>query len=154
MLGISSSIAQQIDYNTKKGFVANGYDVVSYFNNEAKEGNKKIKATFDNVDYKFVSQENLNVFNANPEKYVPKYGGYCAYAIGAKGKKVSINPETFEIRDGKLYLFYNAWGTKHIRNVVRRRSERFTRKSRQKMGRPKTYRLKKFEKEKLGWLVF
>ena len=111
MLGISSSIAQQIDYNTKKGFVTNGYDVVAYFNNGALEGNKKFKTTFDNVDYKFVSQENLNVFNADPEKYVPQYGGYCAYAIAVKGKKVSINPETFEIRDGKLYLFYNAWGT-------------------------------------------
>lgn len=43
----------------------------------------------------------------NPQKYIPQYGGYCAYAIGAKGKKFSINPNTYEIRDGKLYLFYN-----------------------------------------------
>ncbi len=67
ILGIYSSFAQQIDYNTKKGFVANGYDVVAYFNNEAVEGNKKFKTTFDNVYYKFVSQENLNVFKANPK---------------------------------------------------------------------------------------
>ena len=110
-IGISSTFAQQIDYNIKKGFVANGYDVVSYFNNEAVKGNKKFKATFDNVDYKFVSQDNLNAFKANPEKYVPQYGGYCAYAIAVNAKKVSINPKTFEIRDGKLYLFYNSWGT-------------------------------------------
>ena len=111
ILGIYSSFAKQIDYNTKKGFVANGYDVVAYFNNEAIEGDKKFKTTFDNVNYKFVSQENLTAFNANPEMYLPQYGGYCAYAIADKGKKVGINPETFEIRDGKLYLFYNAWGT-------------------------------------------
>ena len=47
--------------------------------------------------------------------YVPQYGGYCAYAIADKGKKVSIDPETFEIRDGKLYLFYNAWGTNTLK---------------------------------------
>ena len=41
--------------------------------------------------------------------YVPQYGGWCAYALGAKAKKVSIDPETYEIRDGKLYLFYNAF---------------------------------------------
>lgn len=111
ILGIYSSFAQLIDYNTKKGFVASGYDVVAYFNNEAVDGNKKFKTTFDNVYYKFVSQENLNVFKVNPKMYIPQYGGYCAYAIAVKGKKVSINPDTFEIREGKLYLFYNAWGT-------------------------------------------
>jgi YHS domain-containing protein len=105
------TFAQQIDYNTKKGFVANGYDVVAYFNNEAKEGHKKFVAEYDSVKYKFVSKENLETFNSNPEKYIPQYGGYCAYAIAVKSKKVSINPETFKIKDGKLYLFYNSWGT-------------------------------------------
>ena len=44
-----------------------------------------------------------------------QYGGYCAYAIAVDSKKVSINPKTFEIRDGKLYLFYNAWGTNTLK---------------------------------------
>lgn len=111
MLGLSSSIAQQIDYNTKKGFIANGYDVVAYFNNEAIEGNKKFITEFDGTKFKFSSQKNLDVFNASPKKFIPQYGGYCAYAVGVKGNKVSIDPETFEIRDDKLYLFYNSWGT-------------------------------------------
>jgi YHS domain-containing protein len=98
------------DYNTKKGFVAEGYDVVSYFNNTAVKGDKKFVADYDGVQFKFSSKENLETFNASPKKYVPAYGGYCAYAIGVKGEKVSIDPETFEIRDGKLYLFYNSWG--------------------------------------------
>lgn len=102
--------AQTIDYNLQKGYIAEGYDVVSYFKNSAKEGSKKNEATYDGVKYKFSSQENLATFNANPTKYVPQYGGYCAYALGARDKKVSIDPETFEIRDGKLYLFYNSWG--------------------------------------------
>ena len=111
IISISSLSAQTIDYNLKKGFAAEGYDVVAYFNNEAIEGNKAFKAVFDGVNYKFSSEKNLILFNKNPEKYIPQYGGYCAYAIAAKGKKVSINPETFQIKDDKLYLFYNAWGT-------------------------------------------
>jgi YHS domain-containing protein len=103
--------SQKENYNLKKGFVAEGYDVVSYFNNKAEKGDKKFTAEFDGVKFKFSNKENLETFKKSPKKYVPAYGGYCAYAIGAKGEKVSINPKTFEIRDGKLYLFYNSWGT-------------------------------------------
>jgi YHS domain-containing protein len=99
------------DYNTKKGYVAEGYDVVSYFNNIAEKGNKDFTTEYEGVKFKFSSIENLETFNKNPKKYAPQYGGYCAYAIGLKGEKVSIDPKTFEIRDGKLYLFYNSWGT-------------------------------------------
>ncbi|MFK8059245.1 MAG: YHS domain-containing (seleno)protein [Polaribacter sp.] len=103
------------DYNLKKGYVAEGYDVVSYFSNKAQKGNKKFTSTFDGVKYKFSSKENLATFKKSPKKYVPAYGGYCAYAIGAKAEKVSINPKTFEIRDGKIYLFYNSWGTNTLK---------------------------------------
>jgi len=111
-LGIGSILsAQTTDYNVQKGYVAEGYDVVAYFSNTAKEGSKKFVALYDKSKYKFSSQKNLDTFNENPTKYIPQYGGYCAYAIAVKSKKVAIDPETFEIRDGKLYLFYNAWGT-------------------------------------------
>ena len=101
----------QTDYNTKKGFIAEGYDVVSYFENKVEEGKKEYSVLCDGAQFKFVSQAHLDAFNANSKQYIPEYGGYCAYAIAEKGKKVSIDPETFEIRDGKLYLFYNSWGT-------------------------------------------
>lgn len=103
--------SQQIDYNTKKGAVANGYDVVEYFNNKAVKGSKKITTKHDGVTFRFSSVKNLERFKKSPEKYIPQFGGYCAYAIGLNGEKVSIDPKTFEIRDGKLYLFYNSWGT-------------------------------------------
>lgn len=111
-IGTAGTIqAQEIDYNTKDGIAVKGYDVVAYFNNEALKGNKKINTQFDGATYLFSSQENLRIFIENPIKYIPQYGGYCAYAVAVKSKKVSINPEAFEIRDEKLYLFYNAWGT-------------------------------------------
>lgn len=106
-----SSCAQTNDYNTKKGYAIEGYDVVSYFKNKPLEGKNIYTAEFDGVKFKFSSEENLTAFKKNPEQYLPQYGGYCAYAIGAKSSKVSINPKTFEIRNEKLYLFYNAWGT-------------------------------------------
>jgi YHS domain-containing protein len=107
---ISTSLFAQ-EYNLKKGFVAEGYDVVAYFSNKVEEGNAKFTTAYDGVKFKFSTKENLEIFEKSPKKYIPAYGGYCAYAIGVKGKKVSINPETFEIRDGRLYLFYNSWGT-------------------------------------------
>jgi len=103
--------AQSIDYNIQDGYVAEGYDVVSYFNDEAVEGSSKYTYTHDGAKYKFSTQAHLNTFKSKPGKYIPQYGGWCAYAMGAKGEKVSIDPETFEIRNGKLYLFYNAFFT-------------------------------------------
>ncbi|MDO6811662.1 YHS domain-containing (seleno)protein [Tenacibaculum soleae] len=107
--------SQQKEYNTKNGVLANGYDVVAYFSNKAVKGNKKISAKYKGVSFLFSSQKNLQLFQKNPVKYIPQYGGYCAYAIGKTGKKVSINPKTFEIRNHKLYLFYNSWGTNTLK---------------------------------------
>lgn len=106
-----SSFAQDNNYNTEDGYVAGGYDVVEYFNNQAIEGDQKYTVSHDGVKYKFSKKENLTTFKLNPDKYVPQYGGWCAYAIGDSGEKVSIDPETFQILDGKLYLFYNRFFT-------------------------------------------
>lgn len=109
-LFISSVAFSQQNFNLKKGYVAQGYDVVEYFNNKPIKGKKKFMTVFEGIKFKFSSAKNVEMFKSNPTKYTPQYGGYCAYAIGKSGEKVSINPKTFEIRDGKLYLFYNAWG--------------------------------------------
>lgn len=104
----ANAVAQSKNHNTKKGYAINGYDVVAYFDNKAIEGLEKFQTTHDEVKYKFATAENLEKFTLNPDKYLPKYGGFCAYAVAVSGKKVSVNPETFEIRDGELYLFYNS----------------------------------------------
>lgn len=127
LFGIITAQAQT-DYNTKNGFVAEGYDVVSYFNNNPKEGNNSYTINYDGAQFKFESQAHLDTFKANPDKYIPQYGGYCAYAIAEKGEKVSIDPETFEIRDGKLYLFYNSvfvntlkkWQKKDVKGLIKK----------------------------------
>lgn len=113
-----NAASQQTDYYEKKGYAVAGYDVTEYFNNQAKKGNKKYVTPYDGTMFQFVSQENLEKFKANPEKYIPQYGGYCAYAVADKGKKISINPETYEIRDGKLYLFFNAWGNNTLESWI------------------------------------
>lgn len=107
---ISTSVfCQKIDYNLDEGFIAEGYDVVSYFDNKPQEGKNQFTYEYNGVKFKFSNQGNLQKFKNSPEKYMPQYGGWCAYAMGAKNDKVSIDPETYEIRDGKLYLFYNAF---------------------------------------------
>lgn len=109
-LFIGTSMLGQEHVNTKGGYAAEGFDVVSYFKDQPQKGNKKFKTDYNGTAYKFASQENLEAFKNAPEKYIPQYGGFCAYAIAQNGKKVSVNPETYTITNGKLYLFYNSWG--------------------------------------------
>ncbi|HET9056006.1 MAG TPA: YHS domain-containing (seleno)protein [Chitinophagaceae bacterium] len=92
----------------KKGIAIGGYDPVAYFKQgKAVEGNKANAVVFEGVTYYFSSVENKEEFKKNPSKYEPEYGGWCAYAMGKNGEKVEIDPETFKIVNGKLYLFYN-----------------------------------------------
>ena len=92
----------------KTGIAIEGYDAVAYFNQKkAIEGKKEYSVTVDGANYLFSSPQNAALFKADPSKYQPQYGGWCAYAMGATGEKVEIDPETFKIIDGKLYLFYN-----------------------------------------------
>jgi len=107
----SLQLVAQTDYYTKKGIVVDGYDVTSYFEGTPVEGMKNYSSSYDGATFYFLTRTNKEKFEKNPQKYVPQYGGYCAYAIGLKSQKVKIDPKTYEIRDGKLYLFYNSWGT-------------------------------------------
>ena len=99
-----------MEYNLENKLAIQGYDPVGYFNQgKAIKGKKEISTSYQGVTYNFWSNENKNAFIKNPTKYEPQYGGWCAYAMGSAGEKVEINPETFKIVDGKLFLFYNAF---------------------------------------------
>ncbi len=84
-----------------------GYDTVAYFTeNKPVKGKSDFSTEYNEATWLFSSQENLDLFLANPEMYAPQYGGYCAYAV-SQGSTASIKPELFTIHDGKLYLNYN-----------------------------------------------
>lgn len=103
-----TSINKTKHANTEKNIAIDGYDPVAYFTqNKAIKGNKKFAVSIDGIIYYCSSQINKDLLVKTPTKYEPQYGGWCAYAMGAKGTKVEIDPETFKIKDGKLYLFYN-----------------------------------------------
>ncbi|MGB0522600.1 MAG: YHS domain-containing (seleno)protein [Flammeovirgaceae bacterium] len=107
VLGLTGCAQQNNSYYVSDGYVASGYDVVSYFTDKPKLGKEEFIHAYDGVKFKFESQQNLNTFKENPQQYLPQYGGWCAYAIATNGSKVKIDPKTYEVRDGKLYLFYN-----------------------------------------------
>jgi len=84
-----------------------GYDTVAYFTeNKAVKGSSDFVTEYNGADWYFSSQANLDLFVANPEKYAPQYGGYCAWAV-SQNKTAPIKPELFTIVDGKLYLNFN-----------------------------------------------
>jgi hypothetical protein len=88
-----------------------GYDPVAYFpegGGKPRKGLETLSSTHEGVVYRFASEENRKLFLASPAKYEPQYGGWCAYAM-AGGEKVSIDPRSFLVTDGKLYLFFKAW---------------------------------------------
>jgi len=98
-------------FNTSKnGLAIQGYDPVAYFEaGKPIEGKQSMNLLVDGITYYFSSAQNKELFRANPAKYEPQYGGWCAYAMGANNEKVEIDPATFKILNGKLYLFYHTW---------------------------------------------
>ncbi|MBL0884270.1 MAG: YHS domain protein [Chitinophagaceae bacterium] len=95
-------------YNLSNNLAISGYDPVAYFIvKKAVKGKSMYSVTEKSITYHFSSKENMEAFQKNPSAYEPEYGGWCAYAMGATGEKVPVDPETFKIVNNKLYLFYN-----------------------------------------------
>jgi YHS domain-containing protein len=83
---------------------AGGYDLTSYFTQEKPQrGNGHHVAVVDGVSYLFASEANQRVFEAAPAKYLPQYGGFCAFGASIS-KKFIADPDVFDIVDGKLYF--------------------------------------------------
>ena len=113
---LASALAEQPAINTlsggffdsRTGVAIRGYDPVAYFTvGRPEKGLDTLVYAWRGAQWKFASQANLDLFRADPEKYAPQYGGYCAYGV-ANDNLVSIEPDKFRIIDGKLYLNYDA----------------------------------------------
>jgi hypothetical protein len=97
-------------FNATNNLAIKGYDPVAYFaSNKAILGNKKYAVKAEGMLYYCASARNMELFLKNYNKYEPQFGGWCAYAMGMSGEKVSVDPKTFKILNGKLYLFYNSY---------------------------------------------
>jgi YHS domain-containing protein len=95
------------DVNQIDGIALHGFDPVAYFTqNKAVKGEAEFTAQYKGVTYEFAPKEDQATFQANPAKYVPQYGGFCAFAV-SKGVKADIDPHAFAINDGKLYVNYS-----------------------------------------------
>jgi YHS domain-containing protein len=90
--------------NADQGIGLKGYDPVAYFINGAPtQGSEQYSFDWKGVTYRFASAGNLEKFKADPEKYLPQYGGYCAYAMSLN-RIADIDPSRWAIVNGKLYL--------------------------------------------------
>lgn len=95
-------------FNTTDGLGIEGYDPVAYFvQGKAVKGSRDLAVFHQGITYMFSSVANKELFKKDPAHYEPAYGGWCAYAMGAKGEKVEVDPKTFKITNGRLFLFYN-----------------------------------------------
>ena len=92
----------------RRGLAIKGYDPVAYHkNNRPVKGSDNYELEWKGAKWRFASAETRQLFEADPEKYAPRYGGYCAWAV-SQGYTAGVDPENaWSIVDGKLYLNYN-----------------------------------------------
>lgn len=95
------------EYFERNGLAIDGYDPVAYFTEmKPVKGSPEFHADYQDSTFHFVSAAHRDAFTADPEKFAPQYGGYCAYGM-AKGYKASIDPAAFTVVGDKLYLNYS-----------------------------------------------
>jgi len=95
-------------YSSYFGNIAiNGTDTVAYFTEgKAIDGSPEFTYQWNDANWQFSTAKNRDTFAANPKKYAPQFGGYCAWAV-SQGYTASTIPEAWTIVDGKLYLNYS-----------------------------------------------
>lgn len=108
----SAAIPALADESVNTGYFGGvaimGYDPVAYFtDNRAVKGSEQYSYDWLGTPWHFASAEHKAMFESNPIKYAPQYGGYCAAEVVAGSVTIDIDPEAFKIIDGKLYLIYD-----------------------------------------------
>lgn len=106
LLSVGNLLAGSLNLDAD-GLAIEGHDPVAYFTqNAAVMGSDKISVMHEGAKYYFSSAENLKKFQSSPAKYLPAYGGFCAFAV-SRGATSSVEPDKFTIVKGKLYLNYS-----------------------------------------------
>ena len=107
LAGITVSYSKSLENIDSHGVGIQGYDPVAYFT-DAKplKGTSQFQSKYEGVIYYFASADHQALFDASPAKYVPQFGGFCAYGV-SKGSAVEIDPTAFQIVDGRLLLQYS-----------------------------------------------
>lgn len=102
--GAMAPDAARADTFTENGVAVKGHDSVAYFTQARPvRGSSEFTARHGGATYHFASAANRDAFAANPARYAPQYGGYCAWAV-SQGYKAPIIPEAWTVMGGKLYL--------------------------------------------------
>ena len=123
LLFASLSFAADETQQDANGVILSGHDAVSYFTmDKAVKGYAGISAVHDGAIYHFSSEANRDAFKANPSKYAPQYGGFCAYGA-AIGAKFPVDPTVFAVIDDKLYVNNSAnvsklWNAKQSKAIA------------------------------------
>jgi len=123
LLALALSVQAQNNVDSS-GLALKGYDPVAYFTEKRPvQGKAEFTARHEGATYRFSSAANRDAFAAEPAKYAPQYGGYCAFGM-ASGYKAPIEPDAWTVRDGKLYLNFSQsvrsrWSTNIPGHVLR-----------------------------------
>lgn len=95
-----------------KGVALEGYDPVAYFTDKQPvKGKPEFSAEHNGAEYYFASAEHRSMFESDPEKYEPQFGGFCAYAV-SKGYVAPVDPAAFQFHDGRLLLQNSSYAMK------------------------------------------
>lgn len=142
LIAVNSITAQTLknQYNIDDSKIAlQGYSPVSYLDlGIAQKGVKEFKSTHGGVNYYFTSSEQKSKFDASPKKYLPQYGGFCAFGVSV-GAKFRTNPYKFVVKDGKYFLFLydlevdaqQLWLNGSHKSLVEKANENWTKLSKQ-----------------------
>jgi YHS domain-containing protein len=104
---VSAEAADPINTTLFGDVAIKGYDPVAYFADARPvKGSKDHELEWNGATWRFASEDHLAAFEAEPERYAPQYGGYCAWAV-SQGYTANIDPEAWRIVEDRLYLNYS-----------------------------------------------